>query len=135
MKVKIKRLIAFFIDLFGLAVIIFYPITFLYLMIHNSFFQNIGVKILSLIGIIIYAICFIKKDSLIGYESIGKKIMGLKICFKDNSKVMDKKILINRNIETAMDFPLYILHVLVNNSTSGDEKYNIKVIEKKASIL
>ncbi len=66
------------------------------------------------------------KDCLIGYESIGKKIMKLKI-YQDGKILKDKNILKKRGIEDLKNFMLYPIMLWANNKSVADEKFNTEV--------
>lgn len=76
--------------------------------------------------VIIFYLLILNKDGIIGYESIGKKIMKLKI-YKDGKRLKDKKILRKRNYLSFWDMPFYVINVLFDNKTEGDTKCNTEV--------
>ncbi len=88
-NVKLKRFVAIGIDCF-LIYCVLYTISIPQIIFRNDILDWIT-------GIIdVFFIIFIcpRKDCLFGYESIGKKIVGLHI-YKDGKRVTDKKILIS----------------------------------------
>lgn len=120
MKTKLKRLIASIIDFVIISYISAIPLKLLYKV-------NINIEIIiTIIDVIILIYLYIKKDCLIGYESIGKKLMNLKI-YSNENRVKNKKILSNRVKETLSTFPLYPLAILLEGKSAGDEKYNTEV--------
>lgn len=79
------------------------------------------------IPLLIFGIYIIlNKDSLIGYESIGKKIMHLKIC-QNGERITDKKILVKRNKITFFKLPVCIFWIYINGISDGDEKCGTEV--------
>jgi len=84
---------------------------------------------ITIIFFVIFIILFIRKDTLIGNESIGKKLMFLKIYGKDGKRVTNNKILCDRvfysiGIGKIIFYPLMIL---INNQSSGDKKMGTEV--------
>ena len=75
--------------------------------------------------ILIYKL-FIYKDFLFGYESIGKKIMKLKI-YQDNNLLLNKEILKKRNCKNLKSFIAYTIMVLVDNKSCVDSDLNIYI--------
>ena len=93
MKIKMKRLIAVYIDF----ILIFYICYFLlkpidYLVSGNVFFE----VLIGIVGLGLYYLIFTRKDVIIGYESIGKKITRLKVFSNDGIRITDKNVLKNR---------------------------------------
>lgn len=121
MNVKLKRLCALFID----SIIIYFIIWIISL---SQYIVDIKIAntLVALTSIIIIFIIIPRKDCLFGYESIGKKIMGLKI-YKDGKRVLNKKILIKRITEGFFGIPFYIIYILKNNKSLGDEIMNTEV--------
>ena len=119
MKIKIKRLIAIYIDF----ILIFYICYFLlkpidYLVSGNVFFE----VLIGIVGLGLYYLIFTRKDVIIGYESIGKKITKLKIFSNDGKRITDKNVLKNRVFYSLATFPLYPLMILLDNKCEGDKK-------------
>ena len=104
MCVKIRRLIAIYID-FNITVYICYFLEkIISLLIPENLFLEI---IFSIISFIIWFNLFLKKDTLFGYESIGKKLMRLKIYdLSNNERVKNKKRLIDRNFYSFWSLPI-----------------------------
>lgn len=122
MNLKIKRLIAIFIDYMIIFFILYIPSSII-----QKTFNNIIVDIIcGIVDAILIVVLFLKKDCLIGYESIGKKIMGLKI-YQNGERIKDKKILVDRITKTFYSFPFYPFMILINNKSSGDKKLNTEV--------
>lgn len=71
-------------------------------------------------------ILVINKDCLFGYESIGKKIMNLKI-YQNGERVTNKKILRKRIFEGWIGIPFYPIYILTSGKSLSDEKLNIEV--------
>lgn len=121
MKLKIRRLIATFID----YAIILFTVSILSQPIFKFIDNNILTIILCIVSVVIVLYLVIHKDLLFKNASIGKKIMKLGIYI--NNEIPDKKIIINRNKETLWLIALYVFQVLINNKSSGDIKYNTEV--------
>ena len=126
MKLKIKRLIATVIDF----IIIFFII---YSLSPTQILFNIKILkyIINIFVLVLIIYLFPHKDCLIGYESIGKKIMGLGI-YQNGERVQDKKVLVKRFMETVYLFPLYPLTILVLGKSYGDINLNTEVKEIKS---
>ena len=126
MKLKIKRLIATVIDF----IIIFFII---YSLSPTQILFNIKILkyIINILVLVLIIYLFPHKDCLIGYESIGKKIMGLGI-YQNGERVQDKKVLVKRFMETVYLFPLYPLTILVLGKSYGDINLNTEVKEIKS---
>ena len=76
MGLKIRRLIAIYIDfIITIYICYFFEIITNLLIPENLFFEII----FSIIFFIIWFNLFLRKDTIFGYESIGKKLMRLKI--------------------------------------------------------
>lgn len=106
-----------------ISFVIYYPYKLLEILFKNNIVLNI---ISAILIVVILYILILNKDSIIGYESIGKKIMRLKI-YKDEKRLEDKKILRKRNFLSFWDLPFYIINVLFDNKTEGDIKCNTEV--------
>lgn len=71
---------------------------------------------------------FLRKDTLFGYESIGKKLMRLKIYdLSNNERVKNKKKLIDRNFYSFCSLPIYAFMILINNQSVGDKEMKTTV--------
>lgn len=123
MLLRLRRLIASYIDIMLISFIIYYPFKLLANLFENNMVLNIISAILILV---IFYTLILNKDGIIGYESIGKKIMRLKI-YKDGKRLEDKKILRKRNYLSFWDLPFYVINVLFDNKTEGDIKCNTEV--------
>ena len=129
MKVKIKRLIAFSID--------FLPLNILTWHICDFFIKAIKIEIIGILlsflvfGIAIYF--FIKKDVLFGYESIGKKLMGLQIYNANGVREKNKDKLTQRVLYSLFNLymPFYPYMILFTNRSVGDKQVDLFVREKK----
>ena len=122
MIIQLRRLLAIAIDYYIIFHIIYLPLNYIF---KNS--TNILVDILSgLLAIILLVNLFLRKDCLIGYESVGKKIMRLKI-FQNGKTVQNKKILVDRIFYTLWPFMTYPFMVLYNNKSKGDIRCNTEV--------
>ncbi len=119
---KLKRLLATLID--GILVIWIGSLPKLIIQDFAIYGQiNIIIDCLCLILIVFL---FIKKDCIIGYESIGKKIFRLKI-YSNSKQVKDKKLLTNRVKKTFYKFPLYPISILCEGKSEGDIEYDTEV--------
>lgn len=123
MFLRLRRLIASYLDIMLIYFILYYPVKLLVNLFENNMILNI---ISAILIVVILYILILNKDSIIGYESIGKKIMRLKI-YKVGKRLEDKKILRKRNYLNIRDMPFYVINVLVNNKTEGDIKCNTEV--------
>ena len=123
MFLRLRRLIASYLDIMLIYFILYYPVKLLVNLFENNMILNI---ISAILIVVILYILILNKDSIIGYESIGKKIMRLKI-YKDEKRLEDKKILRKRNFLSFWDLPFYIINVLFDNKTEGDIKCNTEV--------
>lgn len=87
----IKRIISIIIDILIMNFVIYMIARPINLIIKD---YTINVNL----NTIFFVLClyfFIYKDCIWGYESVGKKIMGLKI-YQNREKITDKKILVQR---------------------------------------
>lgn len=119
MNLKLRRLIAMYID-FHIAFLIGCIFT---VIPEKLFFESILVdSILGLIFILIFIILILRKDMVLGYESIGKKIMRLKIYDENGMRIKNKKKLIDRVYYSLFTFecPFYPYIILINNRSRGD---------------
>ena len=123
MGVKIRRLIAVYIDLMIILFPNYYFFDFWLQFSKNIFFQFF----LSIVGFLVYINIFLRKDVILGYESIGKKLMCLKIYDENNNRLKDKKILVDRIYHSLWTFNIYIFMILINNKSSGDYKMKTTV--------
>ena len=123
MLLRLRRLIALYLDIMIISFVIYYPYKLLEILFKNNIVLNI---ISAILIVVILYILILNKDGIIGYESIGKKIMRLKI-YKDEKRLEDKKILRKRNFLSFWDLPFYIINVLFDNKTEGDIKCNTEV--------
>ena len=123
MFLRLRRLIASYLDIMLIYFILYYPVKLLVNLFENNMILNI---ISAILIVVILYILILNKDGIIGYESIGKKIMRLKI-YKDEKRLEDKKILRKRNFLSFWDLPFYIINVLFDNKTEGDIKCNTEV--------
>ncbi len=117
MLLKIRRFLAIYIDF----VIIFYLCYYLFHIL--DIFDNIYYSIfLSTCSLVLFFNIFLMKDCIFGYESIGKKMMFLKI-YHNEDVLKDKKILKDRVYFSIWNFPIYPFMILINNKSSGDNKF------------
>lgn len=124
MNVKIRRLIATYIDF----IIIAWPTCYLGNYLNPMFETNLILYIiLSMIILIIGFNIFLRKDTIFGYRSIGKKITRLKIYDMDGSEIKDKKKLIDRIFQSLPTAHLYPFMILINNKSNGDKRIGTEV--------
>src|SRR5699024_5948335 len=128
MFLKIRRLLAVAVDFYIIFQIIYWPLYCIFKNLDNMI-ANI---FCGLISIILFINLMLRKDCIIGYESIGKKIFKLKI-FHNKQAVKNEELLIDRTLITMGSFALYPFMVLYNNKSKGDIKCNteIKSFRKK----
>ena len=93
MFLRLRRLIASYLDIMLIYFILYYPVKLLVNLFENNMILNI---ISAILIVVILYILILNKDGIIGYESIGKKIMRLKI-YKVGKRLEDKKMLRKRN--------------------------------------
>ena len=123
MGIKIRRLIAVCIDFVIIFFGSYYFCVFWSLFSENIFFHFF----LSMVGFFLFINIFLRKDVILGYESIGKKLMRLKIYDENNNRLKDKKILVDRIYHSRWTFNIYIFMILINNKSSGDYKMKTTV--------
>ncbi|MCI9281129.1 MAG: hypothetical protein HFI49_02580 [Bacilli bacterium] len=117
MLLKIRRFLAVYIDFVIIFYLCYYPFYIL------DIFDNIYYSIfLSSCALVLFFNIFLIKDCIFGYESIGKKIMFLKI-YHNGDVLKDKKILKDRVYFSIWNFPIYPFMILINNKSSGDNKF------------
>ena len=128
MSIKIKRLIAFSIDLLPCIILIRELTPTIYHLIPNN---NIFQIIFSIIYYFLWGIIICMKDCIFDTKSIGKKVMNLKIVDSHNQTVKNKKILFIRNFYSLFNiyFPLYPYMILIFNKSFGDIKTKLEVKE------
>lgn len=118
----IKRIISIIIDILIINFVI-YMITRTINIIIKDYTINV---ILNTIFFVLCLYFFLYKDCIWGYESIGKKIMGLKI-YQNGERITDKKILVQR-IKTTYIYILISGPMLVlTGKIEADMKYNTEV--------
>lgn len=124
MSVKFRRLGATFID----CICIHYIIYFFGLIMEPLIKDNIYIRLCLSITLLIFdVLVFLRKDVIFGYESIGKKIMKLKIYDIDGNRLTDKKLLIDRVRHSLWPFCLYPFMILIDNRSVGDKKMKTRV--------
>ncbi len=121
---KLKRLIALFIDWIVTGFLVSVPTDLSKIILTKNFRL-----ILELGMIILFIILFFHKDLLFKNASLGKKIMGIGIYDENDQKVIDKKLLVDRNVASLEYFPFYPFMILFRNKSVGDGKFHTKVIE------
>ncbi len=119
MNLKIRRLIAMYIDFH----IVFFA-TYIFIgMFESLFYKNILVDIIFGLAFgTIFINLLLRKDMIFGYESIGKKIMKLKIYDENGMRIKNRKELIDRIYYSlfSYEFPFYPYIILINNRSRGD---------------
>ena len=118
MGVKIRRLIAIYIDCNIIFWVSYYFCVFWSLFCKNIFF----LFFLFFVGLLVFINIFLRKDVIFGYESIGKKLLRLKIYDENNNRLKDKKLLIDRVYHSLWTFNIYMFMILLNNKSAGDKK-------------
>lgn len=123
MNVKFRRIISAFLDILILGFICNIPRTLLFKITPDNFAINV---IIDFVYAILLIEVYIRKDCLFGYESLGKKLMGMAI-YKDKEKIVNKKILMQRVKSSLFFFPLYPIDILFENKSRGDKQFNTNV--------
>ena len=124
-NIRIRRGIALGIDV-NLCNILFYPLDWLV----HYYFETWNIYFF-IFYLLLFLYFIIIKDTMIGYESIGKKIMGLKI-YQNGIQIKDKKILKKRSLANLCDLVFSSINALYGDGkTAGDEKYNTKIVSMK----
>ena len=123
-----KRLVASGIDLIIFSLFGNLTGSLIILCVPQYIFKNDTLNtILVFVLMILNFLVFLNKDGIFGYNSIGKKIMKLKI-FDDNDEIVtNKKILFLRNFESFKYIISYVPMILTKNQSAGDEKYHTYV--------
>lgn len=117
-----RRMIAIIIDMYILGIL-----ANMVMYVVNPILFNSTIKtIMIILVLIMYVYLLLHKDSLIGYESIGKKIMRIGI-YKDDERVMDKEVLYKRNKTTLILGIFSIPKIVLMGKSDGDLKYNTEV--------
>ena len=124
MLLRVRRLIAVYLD-YVICMYINYPLILISNLFEDSAYNFISI-IIDVICILIFLYTFFHKDCLIGYESIGKKIMRLKI-YQNDVQVHDKNLLLKRVEKTFWSIPIYPFLILINNQTWADKELNTMV--------
>lgn len=124
MGLKIRRLVATYIDYSIIFNVCYYLLKYIQsLIIENLFFEIFFLILFILIGLNL----FLRKDVIFGYESIGKNLKRLKIYDKNNERLTNKKQLIDRIFHSIWTFHIYIFMILINNKSTGDKKIGTTV--------
>lgn len=119
---KLKRLFAASIDFMIIGYLITIPLWIIDKLI-NGILMDIFIGIT---GLVTFFNIYIRKDCLIGNNSIGKKITKLKI-YQNGNELINKETLIKRNYLTIWSIPFYPFMILYNNKSEGDIKCNTEV--------
>lgn len=122
MKLKIKRIIAAVIDFYVIGLALALPLEYINYLINN----NIISIIIGIAFVLLFIYLYCRKDCILGYESIGKKLLGLNI-YSKNIRITDKSLLKNRVKSTFELFPLYPINILIDNVSIGDKKYDTEI--------
>lgn len=122
MKLKIKRIIAAVIDFYIIVLVLALPLEF----INSSIDNNIISIIIGIAFFFFFIYLYYRKDCIFGYESIGKKLLGLNV-YSKNIRITDKILLKNRVKSTFELFPLYPIDILIDNVSIGDKKYDTEI--------
>lgn len=121
MFIRIRRLIAAYIDLFLITYL-----SSLFVELLNIFDNLFYIIFINTVGIVLIMNILIRKDCIFGYTSIGKQIMFLNI-YLNGEKVRNKELLKKRVSATLIIFPLYPFSVLFSKKSRGDIIYNTEV--------
>lgn len=120
MKLNIKRFIAFCIDFSLIASICYIFLEIFYPLVLGKVILEFG------LGVGICLLLFtllLRKDCIFGYESIGKKLMHLKIYNENNERVMDKRILQKRIYYSLLCLPhVNEIMILAGGQSEGDKR-------------
>ena len=117
MNLKIRRLGAIFIDYLIIFYTCYYFLQILQPLAKKYIFLEI---VFTLTALILFANLFLRKDMIFGYESIGKKIMRLKIYDEGGMRIKNKKKLMDRVYYSFYTFPFYLFEILISNKSRGD---------------
>lgn len=115
MHLRIKRIVAYNID-FIVAFIIFYIPILLFKNFLENFFWLSLIVFFSL-GFL-FLLLMIYKDILFKNQSLGKKIVNIRIL--QNGQIPDRKTIIRRNKFTVLGIMSYPFTVIILNKSIGD---------------
>ena len=129
---KLKRIIAMFIDwnLSGIPALI-YSLFFLSLV--NLFPQAVGFAVIPFpFFVISLPLIFVYRDVIFRGQSIGKRILKLKIVDLETRDLPLQSKLIRRNVFFFI-LPVEIILIIIKNQTIGDMITNTTIIKQKQS--
>lgn len=129
---KLKRIIAMFIDwnLSGIPTLI-YSLFFLSLV--NHFPQAVGFAVIPFpFFVISLPLIFVYRDVIFRGQSIGKRILKLKIVDLETRDLPLQSKLIRRNVFFFI-LPVEIILIIIKNHTIGDMITNTTIIKQKQS--
>lgn len=114
MMLKFRRIIAYNIDFIVCFSIPYVPALIIMDLLGK---KSIVAGLAMMMAMLLFSIMMICKDLLFRNASIGKKIVGIAIYFKD--EIPPKKLIIKRNLLTVI-VPTYPFSVLFYNKSYGD---------------
>ena len=126
---KLKRIIAMFIDwnLSGIPALI-YSLFFLSLV--NHFPQAVGFAVIPFpFFVISLPLIFVYRDVIFRGQSIGKRILKLKIVDLETRDLPLQSKLIRRNVFFFI-LPVEIILIIIKNQTIGDMITNAPILKK-----
>ena len=88
--------------------------------------NNLVSIIIGIILVLLFIFLYYRKDCIIGVKSIGKRILKLNI-YCHGKIVTDKNFLKNRVRCSFWLFPAYPFHILIDNKSLGDIKFDTEV--------
>ena len=125
MKLSIRRFIAFCIDFSLISCICYFFLEIFYSLVLGNVILEL---MLGISLCLLFFTLLLRKDCIFGYESIGKKLMYLKIYNQSNERVMDKKILQERIYYNLLCFPhVNGIMILAGGQSEGDQKMHTVV--------
>lgn len=129
MNLRDKRIIAVAIDTYIYIILLKYS-RYIFNMI--PFIENDIVRLfVSIIWMLLLVFSYSSKDIIFGYESIGKKLMKLQICYEDGTQVKDKRLLFERVFYSLTSLSnLYLIDIIYDEKSVGDKKTKTIVKEK-----
>lgn len=121
MQIKLKRLLAAFIDFCIVCFIATLLVYFVTLGKANISFLSLSTYFLSVCALVIY------KDNLFGNASLGKRILKIKV-IKENGDKITVLTSVKRNLLIVL-LPLEVLLIITDNKRLGDMWAKTIVVE------
>lgn len=122
MTLKIRRILAAVIDFYIIGIVLAVPLQ----SIDKYYDNNLVSIIIGIILVLLFIFLYYRKDCIIGVKSIGKRILKLNI-YCHGKIVTDKNFLKNRVRCSFWLFPAYPFHILIDNKSLGDIKFDTEV--------